>query len=398
MNEIFYRSEVNVICLLILWWIAYRSKLWSDKQTRRLMYLRVIVTTIGLFIIDTLLIFVDGSKAPGFYELNWGLNVLYYIVTGVIAFLWTDYILYYMMGSHNVNRTFYYISFIPMMFYILVTLSSPFSNLLFYIDPATNTFQKGKMFPLQSAITYGFFTFSSAVALASFFTKKLQPSYYHGYVTFFSFLFCPLMGGILHAFFPSVRVVWQLLTLAFLLVYIEVQFDQISRDSLTGLNNRHAFDAKVKQIALESEDEEAIQNHVFMLDINFFKEINDKYGHPEGDNALIITANLLKKVLGSTNSFLCRYGGDEFAIIYTCSIEEAGKLRVTLYREFEFLNNRNEVPYRITVSVGYAPVIGSGIFAVQRAIKKADEELYKEKDFMHKAIEQLNELIRSDYS
>ena len=143
------------------------------------------------------------------------------------------------------------------------------------------------------------------------------------------------MGGLLHAVFPEAKIVWQGLTLAFLLVYIEVQFDQVSRDSLTGLNNRHAFDAKINQIAQSEEYDEEVHNHIFMLDINYFKEINDKYGHPEGDIALIRTANYLKKLLGNTNSFLCRYGGDEFAIIHYCSCEEAGKLRLHLYQGFE---------------------------------------------------------------
>ena len=393
MYELFYRTEVNVMCLLILFWISYRSKLLSDKQTRSIMYWRVIVITIALFIVDTLLIYIDGSQIPVFYTLNWILNILYYILTSAIAFLWIDYILYYMLGSQNTNRTFYYVSSIPLMFYILVTLSSPFSQLLFYIDPHTNTFQKGDLFFIQSVITYGFFTFSSAVALASFFTKKLRPPYYHGYVTFFSFLLCPLMGGLLHAFFPGAKIVWQGLTLAFLLVYIEVQFDQVSRDSLTGLNNRHAFDAKINQIAQSEEYDEEVHNHIFMLDINYFKEINDKYGHPEGDIALIRTANYLKKLLGNTNSFLCRYGGDEFAIINYCSCEEAGKLRLDLYQEFEKLNKNNEYPYHISLSVGYAPIVGTGESAVEEAVKKADEELYKEKEFMHKGIEQLNQLL-----
>lgn len=360
------------------------------------MYRRVILNTIALFILDTLLIYVDGSKISGFYQLNWILNILYYILTAAVAFLWTAYILYYMLGSQNTNRTFYYITFIPLMFYILIILASPFSNIFFYIDPVTNTFHKGPLFFTQILITYGFFTFSSAVALASFFTKKLRPSYYHGYVAFFSFLFCPLLGGILHAIFPGVKIVWQGLTLGFLLVYIEVQFDQVSRDSLTGLNNRHAFDAKIQQIANEEALENDICNHIFMLDINFFKEINDKYGHPEGDMALIRTAAQLKRFLAKTNAFLCRYGGDEFAIISACSFEEAGKLRVTLYREFEALNNNDDCPYRISISVGYAPVVGSGMNAVQEALRLADQELYKEKEFMHKAIEQVNELIRTD--
>ena len=64
----------------------------------------------------------------------------------------------------------------------------------------------------------------------------------------------------------------------------------------------------------------------------------------------------------------------------------------SVYISIRDLKN-NEYPYHISLSVGYAPIVGTGESAVEEAVKKADEELYKEKEFMHKGIEQLNQLL-----
>ncbi|MCR4579891.1 MAG: diguanylate cyclase [Treponema sp.] len=392
MYELFYRTEVNIICLLVLAWIAYRSKILSDKQTRRMMFQRVIVSTMVLMITDTLLIFTEGQAGSFLFFLNWLLNIIYLALNALVAFFWTEYIIYYIHGNLSYVRSFYYVSVIPIILFLLAVVTSPFTKFIFYINSTSNRLEKGPLFMLQVIITYGFFTSSSFVALVSLFRKKSWPSYYHRYVTFFSFLFLPLSGGILHVIFPEARIVWQGLSLGILLVYSEEQFDLISRDSLTGLNNRRAFDQKLKMLG-EDYDEES-QNHLFMIDINFFKIINDTYGHTEGDQALIYTADILKHILGNTNAFLSRYGGDEFSIIYTCNDEEAGALRVRLYKALDDFNKKEICPYYITVSVGYAPVCGSGPEAVKEAMKKADQELYDEKEFMHRALEEAKDLIK----
>ena len=389
-----YRTEVNVICLFILIWITFRSKMLSDKQTRKLMFQRVITHTILLLGIDTLLFFTNGNTISGFYAINWILSLLYYTLNCLVAFFWVQYVLYYIYQNQNLVNTFNYIAGPILAVYNIIALSSPVTHLVFYIDPNTNQLHKGVLYALEVMTIYGFFTFSSAVALASLFSKKNQAVYYHKYVTFFSFLFFPLAGGILHMIFPHANIVWQGLTLGFLLVYIEFQFDLISRDSLTGLNNRRAFEQRLKQLG-EDETDSKRPYHIFMIDINFFKDINDKYGHPEGDKALVCTAEILQKVVGSSNAFISRYGGDEFALIYSCSLQEAGNLRIKLYKEFDDFNKSALYPYRISISVGYACINGSGKKAVSEAVKKADAELYTEKEFMHQALEQVDHLMNN---
>ena len=70
MYEIFYRTEVNIISLFALVWIIYRSKKMKDKQTRNIMFQRVISSAALLLFNDTILIFTNGKEGSFIYYLN----------------------------------------------------------------------------------------------------------------------------------------------------------------------------------------------------------------------------------------------------------------------------------------------------------------------------------------
>ena len=105
-------------------------------------------------------------------------------------------------------------------------------------------------------------------------------------------------------------------TIGLMIVFIGRERNKISRDELTGLNNRREYEYAVDRIAKGSGT--AI---IVMVDVDDFKNINDTYGHLEGDYALKAVAEILKNVcsickhLGSIA--LYRYGGDEFTLIST---------------------------------------------------------------------------------
>lgn len=388
MYELFYRTEVNVICFLSLFWILYRTKTFQDKQTRNIIFARVIISATVLLFIDTILFFIDGKSGTFLYYLNWTLNCIYLILNGVVAYFWLSYVCYYIHGNKKSDAIVERCLAVPLAIFIIFVLSAPFNKLIFFIN-SENVFIEGSLYFIQAIITYGFFTYSSFIALLSLFRKRASSVHYHKYVIAFSFVLFPLSGGVFHMFFPEAKVVWQALSLGFLLVYIEFQFDLISRDALTGLNNRRAFDSRLNQFSEIQISEGKTENYIFMIDINFFKKINDKYGHPEGDSALIKTAEILKEILGSSNAFLCRYGGDEFAILNACTGEEAGALRIKIYQKFEEEYQKHDREYRLSVSIGYAPIKGTSDNAVMSAVKLADSNLYNEKDAMHLALENL---------
>jgi diguanylate cyclase len=84
-------------------------------------------------------------------------------------------------------------------------------------------------------------------------------------------------------------------------------------DTLTGLLNRRAF-MRLAQQELDLAARAQLASHCIMVDLDFFKRINDTYGHPAGDAMLLHVANVLRRGVRSTD-ILARLGGEEFIVL-----------------------------------------------------------------------------------
>lgn len=108
-----------------------------------------------------------------------------------------------------------------------------------------------------------------------------------------------------------------------------------------------------------------------------FKEINDTYGHSEGDNALVRVANVLRQVASNYNCSIYRFGGDEFIMLaHADNDEDAEKIREDITNVMNANNIENQSPYTLSLSVGYAKYT-SNITTIPDYISKADAQLYE---------------------
>ena len=119
-----------------------------------------------------------------------------------------------------------------------------------------------------------------------------------------------------------------------------------------------------------------------MMDVNDFKNINDTYGHSEGDIALVMIAQALSSSVNNRSMplFLGRYGGDEFIMIAHPRKEEELKELIVTIRETILKKCQNEdKPYTLTIGVGY-DALGGGDDTFQKCMKRADDKLYQDKE------------------
>jgi diguanylate cyclase (GGDEF)-like protein/putative nucleotidyltransferase with HDIG domain len=141
-------------------------------------------------------------------------------------------------------------------------------------------------------------------------------------------------------------------------------------DSLTGLGNHRSYQSRLRE-ALERADDDASEVSLCLIDVDEFKGVNDRYGHPLGDQILVELARLFVEGRDDVEAF--RFGGDEFALL----LEEDEE---TAYRFVEELHDRigsTEFPHHrpVTISVGVAsfPLNASSAEELQ---KVADGALY----------------------
>ncbi len=153
-------------------------------------------------------------------------------------------------------------------------------------------------------------------------------------------------------------------------------------DGLTGIFNRRKFDeylGSTWNLAVRI----FMPVSMILMDIDFFKQYNDLYGHQEGDNCLVQIAQALSKTIVRKTDFLARYGGEEFVcILPNTPIDDtfiiAEKLRESI-RLLQMPHADSKVEKIVTISAGVASKFPAKNLSYTALIKAADEALYKAK-------------------
>ena len=190
-----------------------------------------------------------------------------------------------------------------------------------------------------------------------------------------SFPLCILIAILLSFIGESVPVICVCITVELLCIFIGNTTHQISIDMLTRVNNRQNLNRFLNyKLAIHEE-----QIWLIMIDVDYFKHINDTYGHLEGDRALINVADTLKKACldYKPRPFIARYGGDEFVIVVEGQQENAQMIQNRIHDLLKECNTP-EHPYQLSVSVGCARYKSGMSFEELMTI--ADDKLYEMKN------------------
>ncbi len=158
--------------------------------------------------------------------------------------------------------------------------------------------------------------------------------------------------------------------------------DLSTTDGLTGIANRRRFDALLSEEWLRGiRNRQALA--LAMVDIDYFKNYNDRYGHPGGDECLRNVAQLLRQHVRRAGDFVARYGGEEFAIVCLATEgENARQLveRIRVSLEKAALPHETSPFGHVTVSIGVAAMVPGDGQRSEILIRRADEALYAAKD------------------
>ncbi len=145
-------------------------------------------------------------------------------------------------------------------------------------------------------------------------------------------------------------------------------------DGLTGLyNHRHSLDLLGNMLNTSDSRQRPIT--VLLMDLDFFKIINDTYGHQAGDEVLKKVATVTKNVIRQ-DDFAGRYGGEEFIVVLDNCSQERGRLIAERIRSTIEATTYEQIDKTITISIGLATWRGESVVAL---VKKSDELLYQAK-------------------
>lgn len=158
-------------------------------------------------------------------------------------------------------------------------------------------------------------------------------------------------------------------------------------DPLTGAGTRYSFDTYAAQ-HLDLARRHGRHLSVMMVDLDNFKRVNDEYGHPEGDTVLRTAGRLLQEELRQSD-VICRYGGDEFAVLLpetstTEAVDIARRINARLEEAF------SDAPYSISATIGIAGLDGAENESIWDLLKAADRALYGGKSAGRNRVETYN--------
>lgn len=376
MGFVLVYAEVNIICIILTAYLLTRlnNSIGSESEinTLRLLMIAILI----LAVTDALWMLGEQGPLPFNVASNWLANTVYDLAYIAVAYFWFRYNELMLGKWPRYPLSIRIISVLPLAAAVFLTFASLKTGWVFYIE-ADNTYSRGSFRSLFILLIYGYLIFAGFHDLICsgrerVRAKRKQERALAAYVVI------PLIFNTIQTI--DVRIPGAAIgsTISVLLIYISMQDSLISRDSMTGLNNRRRADEY-----LESRMDDRNPGLVFMIcDIDSFKGINDEFGHLEGDEALIIAAKAMKAICEGNNAFLARYGGDEFCIIWIPKSEKNINIMIDdIQSKLNELCEEANKPYTLQMSFGYA--INAELMTDAELINRADYMLYEKKAAIH---------------
>ena len=160
---------------------------------------------------------------------------------------------------------------------------------------------------------------------------------------------------------------------------VEELNSQYLHESMTGLYNRRGFDIHSKEMYEKAVSEQK-KMMILEIDMDNLKQVNDEYGHSEGDRAIDIIADALKLVTDNNNAICSRVGGDEFWVIAYDYNKEMQKVYIdNLMTTLEMLDIKENKPYDVAVSYGSVITDPLSGITLEEYINIVDARMYKNK-------------------
>lgn len=365
MNLSFSVLTANIISILLIGtlYLANRQKAEYDRDMRLLQQMMV---TIGIAnISDCCVYYLAGSSNIVIKVLVFLSGSGLFLGNVMIGYLWAKFIMVHMNIPlsdirRNIYRTIGLIS-------IVLLVINIFYPLVFSVSDGR--YQRGFAYII-------FLIFAAFYILDSLYlyVKRVKKN---GSLKLFPvhiFLIPVILGVVIQAFFVEIAITWTSIAISVAGIMTALKNEIIFTDCLTGLYNRVYLEFLHKR-ACNKKD---CWVSGIMIDLNGFKQINDNYGHAEGDLALCIVADLLRKSF-SEYGVVTRYAGDEFVIMLNTTDDQLiQKIIKSAKKNFVTENEKNDKLYQLSASMGYA-ITNLSNETIDDFMNRIDEQMYQDK-------------------
>lgn len=378
MTYVFYYVQAHIACILLLSIIFYKIVRGVNKQASQIYLGNLVVTLMLYYIAEIFWALVDGSvisSAPTMLYLS---NIFTYILISVAAYYW--YIISEALQRDKMieNTVLRRLLATPVLVSALLVVTAYRTGLVFYVDD-NGRLVNGSFYVILVIVPFAYLIASSVKAFSRFANRDRYVDR-NIYFMIGVFPFAPIILGAMQAIYWRVPFLCYGTVAAVYYVYLTTQDNLISIDPLTQTNNRNQlYKYLVQKMRTE---EQGMSLFLIMVDIDRLRDINEAYGHAEGDRALNRVARAIKDACQGSRSrmFVSRYGADEFVVVAEMAYRaEAAWLADQIKNEVKRATNVDAAPYDIHVSVGISQYDYQAPVTIQSFIARADSDLYQNK-------------------
>ena len=369
----FLYVEIDLFALVILFLLLTTGSTTFHQEEQRL-YHQSVLTLITVLAFDAVTWAVDGKNFPGGREINIVFETLYWMATLLPCYYGYLYC-YEKVHEKKPSNQYQLIFYLPVLAGQIFLLSNLFTGSIFSVS-VKNVYARGPLNILVGILPFLYIVMAVFIVLRKSF--KVHAYEKRQFYMLAVYMGLPFLGSFIQMAVYGVPTTWICFTVSMVMCYLYVQNGDFASDATTKLNNRRRFDtyAAWKTTALHGD----ATMYILMIDLNFFKAINDNYGHREGDEALARTATVLKKATADRPAFLARVGGDEFAVILNgVNEQEVLDTIQDIHKTMQEANIAAARNYQISLAIGYAGMSGNNKISFDRLFSLADRSMYEEK-------------------
>lgn len=362
--EYLVQFQINIFALFILLGLYLFVRISSIRTfSGRLLRGLIVVTAVSI-IVEPLTWIFDGMLFQGAFLLEYGTNFLLFLLGPVIGGLLLSYMDYRAYKNpRRLRERFYYQQASILTFLLLI--ANIFTPIYFSVDPATNKFSSGDYKDLHYVVLAGFYIYMLYFILKSRKKLTLQES-----LIFILCFLLPILGMVIQLYDSKLHFSWTSIVIGLLIIYVFLETTPSEEDYLTKLYNRKNYESQLNYFVQIRKP-----FGVAIFDLNYFKDINDTYGHQKGDEVLIAFGQALKKTF-DRYGLVSRLGGDEFAVIIDGAYE---KIDVLVDELREVLSTHEDPLVRsLEFSFGYQKHQES--ISLDELYNLADHKMYAHKE------------------
>jgi diguanylate cyclase (GGDEF) domain len=324
----------------------------------------VIILVFTACVADIIAFSVDGRPGSIFKVLSYVSSNILFIANVAIGPLWVLLISLHIYGTISKFQRVFILSISGVI--LLMMVVNFFEPIIFSIDE-NNVYARGSWFMVKNLLEVVLMADGVIIYLISLFRS--------GGIKFYpvlQFVWPIFICVCLQMFFYGISTIWVGIAVGYTNLMLALQNENIFIDKLTGLYNRYYLDKILGELKRKR------KIAMMMLDMNGFKSINDNFGHSQGDEALVLLADILEKTVGAEGT-VTRFAGDEFVILLNTEKKNVvEKCKAQIKENLDEFNKSSQKNYKLSASIGFG-VFDLSESSVDQILKIIDKRMYEDK-------------------